>query len=82
MKEDLTQLKVFPVPAYSKINLSYPTLSSGKISVSDLSGKEIISIPATGISSSVNIEWLTEGIYFICISENNKTSFTQKFIKL
>ncbi len=75
-------VKVFPVPAYSKINLSYPTLSSGKISVSDLSGKEIISIPATGISSSVNIEWLTEGIYFICISENNKTSFTQKFIKL
>lgn len=75
-------VKIFPVPAFSNINLSYPSLRSAKISITDLSGKEIISIPATGTGSAVNIEWLTEGIYLLHIIENQKISYTQKFIKL
>ncbi|GDX52908.1 hypothetical protein LBMAG27_19550 [Bacteroidota bacterium] len=76
------EVKVFPVPANDKINLKYPILFNGKISITDLSGIEIISIPAKGNSTSINIEWMTKGIYFIRISENNKIEFTQKFIKL
>ncbi len=76
------EVKVYPVPANDKINLTYPILNSGKISISDLSGKEIILIPADGISSSINIQWLTKGVYYIHLLENNKIAFTQKIIKL
>ncbi len=78
---DKKSVKFFPNPSSDNLNLTFPVLNNGTISISDLSGKEIISIPASGNHSTLNIKWLNQGIYFIRISENGTIEFTEKFIK-
>ena len=60
-------LKAYPVPARDHMVLEYPGISTAKISIYDLMGKEV-SAKVTNESSDrvvVNVNGLSEGVYFV-----------------
>lgn len=79
--DDENDLKIFPNPCTSILNLDWRYQSSGKINykVKNVFGQTVLS----GIFSSENkisTNELTNGIYFLEVSLKEK-DFTRKFLK-
>lgn len=76
---------LYPNPANSSVNLEFvnkPT-SNVNCSVSTITGQEVLNQTFTGSSSqkfSMDISFLTPGLYVIKVQSNEKTEFT-KFLK-
>lgn len=73
-------IKIFPNPANSQINISKPdNLTIIKTMIFDFSGKKVFEC---NFNSSINIESLNQGIYFIkLISENKEFTYKISIIK-
>jgi hypothetical protein len=82
---DITQknsaLKIWPNPVHDILNLDpgdVPVSSSTSIKVFDVSGKEVMHMPA---GEQINVSSLASGIYFIVIDINGRQVKRSRFIK-
>ena len=70
-------LSIYPNPATNQININ-GSENSTKIVISNILGKKVVEINSP--TSSINIESLKKGIYFITLF-NGKETTTKKLIK-
>ena len=86
-KKEVTVNQIFPNPATSEVNISFETQAEGnvEIKVFDLNGKQVLQTnTATQIGknqTSINIDRLVSGVYFVHISGNKGDSSQLKFVK-
>ena len=71
---------VYPNPANSILNVSLPAGEKYKVTVLDMTGKEMMSTNTTDINTSMNISGLPNGVYLMRVQNNNNTG-VQRFIK-
>lgn len=77
----LSELKIFPNPVDSKLNIVLPTsIQSAKLSVYDTQGRNIFSKNSSHLESIINVSHWANGLYLIKVSTMNKV-FTKRFIK-
>ena len=71
---DLTaaKFKVYPNPAASTITISAVNADSFKLSVTDLSGKVVMTKSLNGIENTLDISALSTGAYFFELTSDNK----------
>ncbi len=82
---ELKDLKIYPNPTTSVLNIEFSTETSGKTTfdIFDLNGRLIqtlITETATDIQQQINVETLKTGMYILVINTGKYTS-THKFIK-
>lgn len=67
-----SKFKVYPNPATSVVTISATDVDSYKLSVTDLSGKTIMTKSLNGMENTVDISALSTGAYFFELNSNNK----------
>jgi hypothetical protein len=77
------QLAVYPNPAVDvlNINISNASFKNSSIIITNVSGQELINTNMSGTDKQINIEGLSNGIYFVNISNDNGFNKTVKFVK-
>ena len=70
--ESTAKFKVYPNPATSIVTISTPDVDAAKLSVTDISGKVVMTKSLNGIENTVDISTLSSGAYFFEVSSNNK----------
>lgn len=73
--------KLYPNPGESIINLEFSTSFVGSIFILDNTGKTILQKTINNSSIQIDINFLTNGIYYIYI-ENEKYKHVEKFVKV
>lgn len=68
---------VFPNPVTGKLTLTFTNSAQRTISLTDLSGRIILKTYSTNNEQLLNLENLPEGMYFLYISEDNRTYFSR-----
>jgi hypothetical protein len=80
------QFKISPNPATDVLSVSQSSekATSGEWSIFDTAGKFLLSkkVSENDIETTLNIQGLSEGIYFVSFSVNGQKRFTQKLIKI
>ena len=78
-----TQMLVYPNPATDVLNISINNASfkNSTITITNVSGKEIMNTNMSGANAQINIEGLSNGIYFVNITNENGFNKTVKFVK-
>jgi hypothetical protein len=78
-----TNLKVYPNPASDILNISLSNINfkNSNIVVYNVSGMEVSKSTMNGANAQLNIESLSNGVYFVKVSNENGFSKTVKFIK-
>ena len=66
------KFKVYPNPATSVVTIATPDVDTAKLSVTDISGKIVMTKSLNGIENTVDISNLSTGAYFFEVSSNNK----------
>jgi photosystem II stability/assembly factor-like uncharacterized protein len=66
------KFKVYPNPASSVVTISTPEVESTNLSVTDLSGKVVMTRSLNGIENTVDISALSSGAYFFELSSDSK----------
>jgi hypothetical protein len=66
------KFKVYPNPASSVVTISTPEVESTNLSVTDLSGKVVMTRSLNGIENTVDISTLSSGAYFFELSSDSK----------
>jgi photosystem II stability/assembly factor-like uncharacterized protein len=64
--------KVYPNPATSTVTVSTADVASYKLSVTDLSGKNVMTKSLNGMENTLDISALSTGAYFFELSSDNK----------
>lgn len=77
--EAVSTFNVYPNPASSLVNIS-SDVDSFDVSVSDLTGKVVLTKSMSGIENSVDVSSLNSGVYFFTITSDAKKE-TVKIIK-
>jgi hypothetical protein len=67
-----TKFKVYPNPATSVVTISTPDVDSANLSVTDLTGKIVMTKSLSGIENTVDISALATGAYFFQINSDSK----------
>ncbi|MFZ4678608.1 MAG: T9SS type A sorting domain-containing protein [Flavobacterium sp.] len=67
----LTKFKVYPNPASSLVTISTPDVETVVLSVTDLTGKIVMTKSLNGIENTVDVSNLSSGAYFFELSSNN-----------
>ena len=87
-KEDLltlsnTNLTIYPNPAtdFLNISLSNSNFKNSTIIIYNVSGMEVSKSTMNGSTAQLNIESLSNGVYFVKVSNENGFSKTVKFVK-
>lgn len=75
-----TQINLYPNPTINKIYINTSIIPE-KITIADLTGKELLSQKPSSNSEIINIENLNSGVYFITLTINNR-SYQRKIIVL
>ena len=70
--ENTAKFKVYPNPATSIVTIYTPDVDSSNLSVTDLSGKVVMTKSLNGIENTVDISSLSTGAYFFELSSDNK----------
>lgn len=73
------QTIIYPNPTSNVLNIESKTNISN-IEIIDINGRSLLSKPLDSNSTSINVESLSKGVYFVKVS-NEKGNFVQKFIK-
>ncbi|ADY51044.1 hypothetical protein Pedsa_0462 [Pseudopedobacter saltans DSM 12145] len=75
-------LKVYPNPSAKDITIMHPVAEKASFIISDISGKEraVVNVQEGAISTPVNIEWLSSGIYLLHFKNGSDVS-TIKIVK-
>ena len=68
----IAKFKVYPNPATSVVTISTPDVDSATLSVTDLSGKVVMTKSLTGIENTLDISNLSTGAYFFELSSDSK----------
>jgi hypothetical protein len=66
------KFKVYPNPATSNVTIAATDIDSYNLSVTDLTGKVILTKSLTGMENTVDISALSSGAYFFTLSSDNK----------
>ncbi|MCF6131480.1 T9SS type A sorting domain-containing protein [Flavobacterium wongokense] len=66
------KFRVFPNPASSTVTVSTPEVDAAKLSVTDLSGKVVMTRTLSGMENTVDISTLSTGAYFFEVSSDSK----------
>ena len=79
---EIININLFPNPALNEISivLKNKLNKNSNVSILNVVGKEIININNYTSGTLINIEILTNGIYFIKVNQNNKI-YTKRFVK-
>ncbi len=88
MKQDGINYLVYPNPANNDLNIEFTFVENGtgKIEITDVTGRIILSTPAYSgiegetISNNINVSEYKAGVYFIKLELNGQL-YTQKIIK-
>ena len=78
-----TQLSVYPNPATDVLNININNVSfkNSSVRITNVSGQELINTNMSGTDKQINIEGLSNGIYFVNIINENGFNKTVKFVK-
>ena len=78
-----TKMLVYPNPASDVLNISINNTSfkNSIISIFNISGNEVLNSIMNGASTQLNIESLSNGVYFVKVKNENGFDRTVKFIK-
>ena len=68
----IAKFKVYPNPATSVVTISTPDVDSANLSVTDISGKVVMTKSLNGIENTVDISNLSSGAYFFEVSSASK----------
>lgn len=68
----VAKFKVFPNPASTTVTISTTDIAAYKLSVTDLSGKIVMSKTLNGMENNLDISSLSTGAYFFELSADNK----------
>jgi photosystem II stability/assembly factor-like uncharacterized protein len=69
--ENATKFKVYPNPANSIVTISAANVDSYKLSVTDITGKVVMTKSLNGIENTLDISSLSTGAYFFELSSDN-----------
>lgn len=72
--------EIYPNPASDKLNITYPddfSIEKSKVTISDIYGKTLY---VNLFSNTIDVAYLSPGIYFLTIIDFDKYSQTKKFI--
>jgi photosystem II stability/assembly factor-like uncharacterized protein len=69
--ENATKFKVYPNPASSMVTISAANVDSYKLSVTDITGKVVMTKSLNGIENTLDISSLSTGAYFFELSSDN-----------
>ena len=72
--------KIYPNPTSGKLNLEFPAIFTGKIIISDITGKRIVENEISSQKYSFDLSDKNNGIYFIHIKTDTNSWY--KIIKL
>ncbi|MFK5983143.1 MAG: T9SS type A sorting domain-containing protein [Flavobacteriaceae bacterium] len=73
---------IYPSPASTILNIEKKDVFITNISIYDISGRLVyLDKPINSELSSINIQNLKKGVYFITIQDEQNRSFTKRFIK-
>jgi len=72
--------KVYPNPASNVVNIEFDAHQKGSISLFDMSGRIFLSQDIDSQEIKLNVENLTDGVYFLSVKTNN-TNQTYKIVK-
>jgi hypothetical protein len=78
---DLSKIKLFPNPTQDYFTVSSTTENDFSITIYDISGKEALSQSKFQNNSSVNIQNLKSGIYFISVLDESGNVSVKRIIK-
>ena len=70
--ENASKFKVYPNPANSLVTISAANVDSYNLSVTDLTGKIVMTKSLNGIENTLDISALSTGAYFFNLSSDNK----------
>lgn len=78
-----TNLVVYPNPATDliNINISNASFKNSSITISSVSGQQIMNSTMNGANAQLNIEGLSNGVYFVTVVNENGFNKTVKFVK-
>ncbi len=78
-----TKLNVYPNPATDvlNINLNNANFKNSYVSITNVSGQQLMNTNMIGTDSKLNIEGLSNGVYFVTITNQNGFNQTVKFVK-
>ncbi len=76
-----TQISIYPNPTEGEIFIQFASEIAGEISVSDMSGRLIISQKVVGIRNRLDMNSLSPGIYAITVHAVNGSSIHKQIIK-
>jgi hypothetical protein len=71
---------MYPNPASNQINLAFSEDQIREITISDATGKLLISSKISGLNHRINISGFSSGIYFISVSDK-AGNLVKKLIK-
>lgn len=82
-RKNETQLSVYPNPATDvlNINISNVNFKNSKVMVTNVSGQQLINTNMSGAQAQLNIESLSNGVYFVNVSNEEGFNKTVKFVK-
>ena len=77
------KLVVYPNPATNllNVNISNVSFKNSSIIISSISGQQIMSSTMNGANALLNIESLSNGVYFVTVANENGFLKTVKFVK-
>jgi hypothetical protein len=78
-----TYLTVYPNPATDllNVNISNASFKNSSITISSVSGQQIMNSTMNGSNVQLNIEGLSNGVYFATVANENGFNKTIKFVK-
>jgi hypothetical protein len=74
-------LNVYPNPANEVINVSLSKSTNATISVVDVAGKVVKTSSINGLTSSINASDLTNGVYYVTITDGTSVATEKVVIK-
>jgi hypothetical protein len=77
------KISVYPNPATDvlNINLSNANLKNSHLCITNVSGQQLLNTSMIGADAKINIEDLSNGVYFVTITNQNGLNQTVKFVK-
>ena len=79
---DSTQFAIFPNPATETININAAgvDLSQYSVAITDMLGRVVLN-GAINIDNTIDINYLSEGVYNLTILDGNSVVVSKKFVK-
>jgi hypothetical protein len=78
-----TNLTVYPNPATDllNINMSNASFKNSSITISSVSGQQLMNSTMNGANAAINIEGLSNGVYFVTVANENGFNKSIIFVK-